>query len=260
MVRSRGRSAVGTTSGLPIVLLSVILAVGAGRATAQDQNPTSLRGTVLDLMSESPLAGARVQIEGLRGGTLTDSMGVFVLEQVPLGAQLLLVEHYGFESMGVALSITATQEPVIVHLPPKPVMLDGLSVVTDRLAEMESRLRRRRRAVATSARAFELERLMRTGARDMLDFLRLESNLPLSPCGGRSISSLCVFRRGRWVQPRVYIDEVPALGGLDQLGSYRPHELYLVEVYSSGMQIRAYTHLFMERMARRPVALIPIMD
>jgi hypothetical protein len=56
----------------------------------------------------------------------------------------------------------------------------------------------------------------------------------------------------------VYIDEALLVGGLLQLETYRPHELYLVEVYSSGSEIRAYTHHFVERMARTPQALIPI--
>ena len=34
--------------------------------------------------------------------------------------------------------------------------------------------------------------------------------------------------------------------------------LYLVEVYGRGLEVRAYTHQFMERMARKPVALLPV--
>ena len=42
------------------------------------------------------------------------------------------------------------------------------------------------------------------------------------------------------------------------LAMYSPADLYLVEVYSAGGEIRAYTHNFMERMARRPMTRIPI--
>ena len=58
----------------------------------------------------------------------------------------------------------------------------------------------------------------------------------------------------------VYIDEFPALGGLDELGMYSPQDLYLIEVYSFGRVIRAYTYEFMERMAERPMALLPIRE
>ena len=41
------------------------------------------------------------------------------------------------------------------------------------------------------------------------------------------------------------------------LAMYSPADLYLVEV-SPGGEIRAYTHNFMERMAGKTMALIPI--
>jgi hypothetical protein len=56
----------------------------------------------------------------------------------------------------------------------------------------------------------------------------------------------------------VYIDEVRTIGGLDQLQDYLPQDFYLVEAYGGGLQIRAYTHHFMDRMARRPMALLPV--
>ncbi len=65
-------------------------------------------------------------------------------------------------------------------------------------------------------------------------------------------------RRGRAVRPIVYLDEAPLAGGLEHLEAYRPDDLHLLEVYAEGLEIRLYTRQFMERMARRPVPLIPI--
>jgi hypothetical protein len=151
-----------------------------------------------------------------------------------------------------------TGEPVQIGLEPKPVMLDGISVVADRIELMQRRLTSRRRAFAQASRAFEQDRLMRSAAFDMAEFLYLEASLAPAPCGRGRLGSACVLRRGQSIEPRVYIDEAPVLGGLEQLASYQPHDLYLVEVYSLGLEIRAYTHMFMERMARRPMPLIPI--
>lgn len=255
-----GSRRVGTT----IVCVSLAMIVGGSSAIAQtpdrDSTTATVRGVVFDALSGARLEGARVQITDVRGGTLTDSTGAFAFERVPVGGQTLTIDHYGFEGVEVSMRVLAAgMPPIEVELNPRAVMLDGLSVVTSRLAEMESRLRTRRRATATSVGAYDLERLMRSPARDMVEFLQLESLVTLSSCGGRLMFDLCVYRRGRWTQPDVFIDEAPAVGGLDQLATYRPSELYLVEVYSRGLQIRAYTHNFMERMARRPVALIPIM-
>jgi hypothetical protein len=238
------------------------LCLSAPPLAAQDRDvasdPVVLRGVVRDALTGMPLPGARVQLLGRRGGTLTDSLGFFSLGNVGVGYQELTVEQYGFEGIVAELVVGPGMLPIALELDPRPVMLDGISVVSDRLQQMHERLRSRRRAVATATRAYELDRLTRSAAADMMEFLRLESGLNLTACGGRRISSLCLFRRGQWVEPRIFIDEVPAFGGMDQLASYRPHELYLVEVFGSGLQIRAYTHNFMERMARRPVALAPI--
>ena len=256
--KRRPRSASSGRAALGLVAIALFAAPIGAQRTPTAPGPARVQGIVLDALTGQRLVGARVQVDGMRGGTLTDSLGTFRLEAVELGVQEMTVEQYGFEGVVVQLEVRAAMPPVQIELQPRPVMLEGMSVVSDRLARMEARLRSRRRSVATSTRAFDLERLTRSASGDMMEFLRFESSLGFMSCGGRMISSLCVFRRGRMVSPAVFIDEVPAIGGLDQLATYRPHELYLVEVYGSGLQVRAYTHNFMERMARRPIALIPI--
>ena len=59
--------------------------------------------------------------------------------------------------------------------------------------------------------------------------------------------------------PEVWIDEAPVVGGMDYLRTVRPYELYMVEVYAGGRQIRAYTPRFMERAAKtrlQPIAFV----
>lgn len=262
LVVSAASRAVGLMAGAASVAVGLIAGAAsplAAQTPADDSTTAVVRGVVLDALTGARLGGARVRISDLRRGTLTDSAGAFVFDEVPIGGQLLTIEHYGFEGVDVSMRVFEHTPPLQIELNPKPVMLEGLPVVTERLTRMESRLRTRRRATATSVRAVDLERLTRSPARDMVELLQFEAFVTLSPCSGRMMSSFCILRRGRWTQPAVYIDEAPAIGGLDQLATYRPSDLYLVEVYSGGLQIRAYTHGFMERMARRPMALIPIM-
>jgi hypothetical protein len=255
-IATRSIGATAATIALLAVGLSATALAAQDRADASDE--VVLRGVVRDALSGAPLLGARVYLPGRRAGTLTDSLGFFSLDGVEVGYQELTVEQYGFDGIIAELAVRPGMMPIALELNPKPVMLDGISVVSDRLQMMQARLESRRKSVATATRAFELERLMTSASLDLMEFLRFESGLRLTACGGRRISSLCLFRRGQWVEPRIFIDEVPAFGGMDQLASYRPHELYLIEVYGSGLEIRAYTHHFMERMARRPIALAPI--
>ena len=91
-----------------------------------------------------------------------------------------------------------------------------------------------------------------------MQFLETEGSLHLVGCAARGGTGACVMRRGRATEPRVYIDEAPIIGGIDVLATFLPCELYLVEVYSAGLEIRAYTHWYMERMAGRPGMLFPI--
>lgn len=223
-----------------------------------DPNVGRLRGTVVDALGGAPIGGALVVLEEDRA-VLTDSLGAFDLGEVASGGIGLTVRQYGYEILDVIATVPPGEELAIeVPLTPRAVLVDGLSVVMDRLELMERRLRSRRTAVASSVHAFEQERLVGSSARDLLEFIRTEGMLHMTACGRASWSGACVWRRGRPVEPRVFIDEVPLIGGLDYLTTYRPHELYLLEVYARGLEIRAYTHNFMERMAVKPVALFPI--
>ena len=69
----------------------------------------------------------------------------------------------------------------------------------------------------------------------------------------------CISLNGTVIEPVVWVDEARIVGGLSSFRVTEPHELYMIEVYSSGRHIRAYTNFFMERAAvaqLRPVPLI----
>lgn len=51
------------------------------------------------------------------------------------------------------------------------------------------------------------------------------------------------------MEPSVCIDGRPAFG-VEELGGYRPDELYLLEVYNRGATIQAFTYRYMERVGR----------
>ena len=220
-----------------------------------------LTGVVVDELTGDPIAGAVVLIEEHLPGSMTDSLGHFTLTGFPPGPQVLNVRQFGY------LELTATVEPpllpdVLVEIPlaPAPIALEGLTAVVDHLETITRRIESRRRAASFMVRAYDQERLVRSGAPNVLRFLLQQVSISPTVCSATrpGVFGLCVIRRGRAVRPRVFIDEVPALGGLDDLALYRPQDLYLIEIFSFGTAIRAYTYDFMERASRRPVALLPI--
>lgn len=253
-----GRIAASSRCAL-LALGSVAVPTAAHAIQADDPALRSLVGAVVEEVTRRPIPGAVVLIEGVPG-TVTDSLGRFSIEGIAPGPHELRVRQFGY------LSVTAHVDPpalpdVLVEIPlaPSPIAIDGLSAVVDRLALMNQRLESRRRATPTSVRTFDQERLVRSGTATFVDFLLAQPAVLPTSCAIGGLTGLCFVRRGRVIRPRVFIDELPAFGGLDELATYAPRDLYLVEIYSSGLEIRAYTHHFTERMARRPMALLPAM-
>ena len=82
---------------------------------AQDKTQ-SVRGTVLDKESQTPLIGANVQVQGSDPliGSSTDVDGKFHLRSVPIGRQTLLVTYLGYEPAIVSnILIIAGKELVL---------------------------------------------------------------------------------------------------------------------------------------------------
>ena len=267
------------------LLLAMFCLVLPAAVAAQETQPTSIRvplqGIVYDAFTGAAVAGAAVYLDGEGYGVLSDSAGVFRFADVFPGPQLIAAVQFGYEETAASVEVPEEGAFIEVELVPQPILLDGVTAVVDNIGTMERRMRSRRRSAPYQARAFDQERLLRSASATALEFLRSETQYTPVPCpagtgmfgtgsstrslGWHGISRLtgalstsCIIRRGRTISPRVYIDEVPAIGGLDELESYPTAQIYALEVFSQGAEIRAYTYAFMQRMAERPMALIPI--
>jgi hypothetical protein len=262
-------------SGFLVLLLAA--APLSAQQRAQEEPRTTVRGVVVDGLRGDPLPNTMIRLVDQRIGVLTDSAGRFVIANVRLGTEMMAVKQYAYEEIDVEVEFRENHPTLRIELQPGPLALEGFTVVADRLATMTQRLASRRNAAPVSVRALDQSKLLRSTARDMSEFLWFDGGLMPTDCssgfrgpgpatsfiqrpssGGLSGMGSCVLRRGQPARPKVFIDESPTIGGIDELGSYQPSNFYLVEVYSSGNEIHAYTHGFMERMARRPMALIPI--
>jgi hypothetical protein len=243
------------TATLTLVLAAL---TAPAPARAQKAPQRTVVGRVVDRTTGAPLAGANVALESLDRGVTTDTAGRFVLRDVPEGTHALVVDVLGYATGVTTVEVSGEMGQVQVGLERNPVMLKALTVLSDRF-------RARRNAVATSVRAFERSTILMSSAPTAADFVLERAMLTRTACTGRVLLTSfpssggtdCVYVRGRPTAPRVYIDERPAFG-LDELATYRPDELYLVEVYGSGAQIRAYTTWFMERSAKIGLSPIPI--
>ena len=219
-------------------------------AAAQDKpacndDDARIVGVIVDASTQAPLSGAHVSVEASQWGSLTTENGRFLLCEIGGGSHMVTVERLGYVTLSVQIEADASGEPVALHMRPDPILLEGLEVVTDRF-------KRRRLAAATSVRAFDQEDLANSGYWSAADFVDMRTGIMTTQCG----LDRCVYDRGRTVNPRVYLDEFPLIGGWSQLETIPTSQLYMIEVYRRGTHIRAYTHAFMKRAAR--VRLVPV--
>src|SRR5690606_3554073 len=67
------------------------------------------QGVVIEALSQRPLVGAQVSIEGTNIGMITNEQGRFLLMNVPAGQRVLQVELIGYRVLNRAITVTAGQ-------------------------------------------------------------------------------------------------------------------------------------------------------
>ena len=246
---------------VPLVLAAALCLPGilSGQEPESDDARVTIMGVVYDVVTGTAIPTAAVSLENGRQGVLTDDQGIFRLEDVEAGPQLLVVTQFGYQKRAVAATITPESSGMMqVALTPRPIMLAGVTATVENVTEMEARLRFRRRAAGFATQAYDRRELFRAMTGTPLDFLNQRSMVRIVTCPPGTLASRCVFRRGRAIEPLVYVDEALAWGGLDALETYAVSDIYLREVFSRGSEIRIYTNQFMEQMARKPMMPIPL--
>ncbi|MFT5434219.1 MAG: hypothetical protein ACI9OJ_004932 [Myxococcota bacterium] len=223
----------------------------APSGTEADAEATELRGRVVDAATLQPIHGAFVGLSEVDQGFLTDTEGRFTLRVVRSAEYLISASELGYERRTVTVSHDARGD-IVIRLDVDPVQLGEIRIMVDRFGS-------RRKAASVAARAWERRDLLASASMNMLDYLRGRTGRPLRECPYLSaFGRVCVMSRGRLQPVRVYLDEMPVFGGLDELRIFRPHELFMVEVYDSGRHIRLYSTRFMDRLARTGLRLNPV--
>ena len=233
-----------------VVLGILAAAASAGEASAQERAAArsfDLVGTVTD-PSGRPLVGAFVALEGSKWGSLTGENGRFRIPRVTEGDVSLTAQLIGYANLQwTGTAREGVEVPLVLRS--EPILLEGLTVVADRFGS-------RRRAFPAAVRWLDHTALVTSAQDNVLDFLTSRGGIPRVSCRG-TWSTECFLVRGMAVEPNVWVDEAPIIGGMDYLRSVQPHELYMVEIYGSGRHIRAYTNRYMEWAAEHPVYPLP---
>jgi hypothetical protein len=231
------------------VLLSLISLPVAAQQLDDGRKEIDITGQVVDRVAGEPVQNARVELAEPRRMAVTDEHGRFRMKDVPFGPRRITVERLGYEQATLNRTIDANTSAIEIEITPKPVELEGIQVMSDRLE-------RRRRSAVTSVWAYDAEDINASPAFDAHDFVR--QRVFTTPCPRFFMGTTCVIRRGRVISPRVFIDEAPMFAGMDFLVGLNTEDVYLVEIYGNGEQIRVYTNWFARRLANGQARLQPV--
>ena len=231
------------------LLLMGLLGSPLAAQAPEDYGRTRVQGRVLDLETAAPLRGAFIAPQGLRTGFLADSLGNFVLDLPSQAVYYLYVEQLGYETMDLRVSSAEVGRPIEVNLRPKPILLEGVTVLSDRF-------QRRRSFFDGSIRVYDRDRLLASPQMDALQFVSSRTGL-VRQCQ-RDPLNYCVWRRGRLRPMSVCIDEMHSFMGARELEHYSPQDFYLVEVYDHGSHVRVYTNGYVEQTVERGRPLRPL--
>jgi hypothetical protein len=207
-----------------------------------------LTGQAVDIESGTGVGTAIARFLALRRVTIADSLGRFYFDNFPVGTHKIEVSRIGYITTIAEITVD-TGSTVYVKMIPRPIAMEAIVAVVRKL---ESRRNRHAGAV----RAFKTDALA-TANTDMEAFLR-SRGVMLSTCPSTraGFGGLCVYSRGRQIPVQFYVDERKTFG--DALSTYYTHEFEEVEYYPSLGMVRAYTHWFLERVARGKAWLDPI--
>lgn len=228
------------------LMLSVLPPAVAAQAAPPAK--VEVHGRVVDATTGRPVVGAMVALDDVGSRALSDTTGAFVMKNVPVGEHDWVISRVGYARWQESAEVADGDEFTIAVLP-RPEVLEGIVAVA-------SQLETRRRASGESVRALDGDVLRLSAAPTAVQLVHDHLGLSSLPCPDSGEPN-CSWVRGELVKVDVYVDEQP-IGGLGELASYTPRDLYAVEAYAGGRMVRVITQWYAERLSRRRAWLTPI--
>lgn len=219
------------------VLAALLLSGLPAAAQVPGAATITVRGSVVDSRSGAPIVGARVGVPSLRTFVGSDSAGQFTI-RLPAGAHLFSFDRLGYARLTEEVELV-DGDRLDVALLPRSVMLEAITVSANRLTE-------RRHRVPAASLATTHEEIAVGGYSNAAQAAMLRFNF--EGCPG-ALRDNCVLVRGRREPLIVYINEVRAYGGIEQVRGIPPADVYMLEWYPSNTMLRVYTVAYVEALA-----------
>ncbi len=94
----------------------IIVMLMAGMLTNAQSLPQVVKGTITDKISEKPLAGASVSIEGTSLSSSADANGFFFLKDVPVGRIKVNITFVGYQTASIPEVLVTTGKEVVLDI------------------------------------------------------------------------------------------------------------------------------------------------
>ena len=203
---------------------------------------TGIMGVLTDRSTGDPLGGARVQLDGGLGGTLTDGRGRFMMEELAPGWHTIGFSQFGYATRTDSIEVVAGRVTnVQASLSVDPVQLSPLEVVVERREVALQKTGFYERQSEGFGEFIDREDIELRGPAEMTDMFQ---GLPGVLVHSQGIDKSIVLRSGRigdlegnFCYPRVYLDDIlihrggEEAAGIDHL--LTPGVVAGVEIYPS---------------------------
>ena len=229
---------------------SVVLAVALGgpgtsappHAAAQEAPTFTLAGQIVDAVNERPIIAAVIKVPDLRRFVFSDVRGRFHFPDFPEGTWDIVVAQLGYHTLEGSVTVTEGNG-LHFRLEPDPVALEE---ITAGGLTYKTRLARRRNGSLAPSYVLEGEALLTSAKDNVWDLVGWQHGFHFEGYNDFGCPMATIY--GVPARVGLYINDRAVRFGIFE--EFRPQDFALVEVYSYGGAIRAYTQQYLDRMTR----------
>ena len=229
---------------------AVVLAVALGapgtiappHAAAQQAPTFTLTGQVVDAINERPIIAAVVKVPDLRRFVFSDVRGRFHFSDFPEGTWDIAVAQLGYHTLDGSITVTEGNG-LYFRLEPDPVALEE---ITAGGLTFKTRLARRRNRSLAPSYVLEGEALLTSTKENVWDMVGWQHGFHFEGYNDFGCPMATIY--GSRGTVGLYIDDRAVRIGIFE--EFAPYDFALVEVYSFGGTMRAYTQQYLDRMTR----------
>ena len=241
---------------LPAVILC---ATASSPAATQDTIPSpatfTLTGQILDALNETPVISAVIKVPEHRRYAFSNVNGRFQFADFPEGTWEIVVEMLGYHTLDGSVTV-AEGNGLLLRLEPDPIALEGLRV----RSRADGLFEERRRSYPFRVTNISPQVIANAVYTDPAFIFRRNANSYVTSCSinsGEMTLAGCYERRGKLLPVRVFLDEGPLLGGMQELSMFPAAHLHSMDWLKDIGELHVYTKVFVERLNDSRMRLMP---